>query len=153
MELDFQFFGVKEMEQVFRALPDRMQNNVISTAIRGGAAIVRNAAKSNLTSQGSVRTGLLRKSISTRVKNYKSDGTVYAAVGSRYDVVGTTPEGRRMRPANYAHLVEFGTVAARAKPYLRTALDNNRSAVFSAITAKARKGLAREIKKLRKATK
>lgn len=152
MDLDFQFFGTKEMEQVFRAIPERMQNNVMSSAVRGGATVVKNAAKQNLISRGSIRTGLLHRSINTRIKKYREDGTVYAAIGPRYDVVGTTPDGKRIRPANYAHLVEFGTVNTRAKPFLRPAIDQNRSAVFSAITKKARTGLAREIKKLRKAT-
>lgn len=152
MELDFQFFGAEEMEQLFRALPERMQNNVMSSAVRGGAAVIRKAARLNLVSRGAIRTGLLHQSINVRIKNYRRDGVVYAAIGPRYDVVGTTPKGKRIRPANYAHLVEFGTVSANAKPFLRPAIDQNREAVFSGITQRARRGLAREIKKLRRAT-
>ena len=152
MDLDFQLFGVKEMEAVFFALPERMQKNVLSSAVRGGASIIKKAAKSNLQANGSVRTGLLFKSINIRVKRYSRSGIIYAAVGARRDVVGTTIDGRRIVPANYIHFVEFGTRKSRAKPFLRPAVDNNRSDVFSEITHRARKGLAREIKKLRKAT-
>ena len=152
MELDFQFFGAREMDQLFDALPGKMQASVIATAVRGGASIIRKNAKANLVAKGSIRTGLLHESINVRVKNYRADGIVFAAVGARRDVVGTTPEGKRIRPANYAHLVEFGTVTTRAKPFLRPALDSSRAAVFSKMSERARVGLAREIAKLRKAT-
>lgn len=152
MDLEFNLFGEKELEQVFEALPERMQKNVLTSALRGGASVISKAAKANIKSDGTVRTGLLHKSITVKVKRYTSAGVVYAAVGPSRTVVGTTEKGRRIAPANYAHLVEFGTIRSRAQPFLRPALDRNRQAAFDGITARAQKGLVREIKKLRKAT-
>lgn len=152
MDIEFNLFGDKEMEKVMDALPERMQKNVLAAAVRGGASTISKAAKGNIKADGTVRTGLLHKSITIKVKRYTRDGVIYAAVGASRRVIGTTVNGRRIVPANYAHLVEHGTRTSRAKPFLRPALDANRKAVFDGMTRRARKGLAREIMKLRRAT-
>lgn len=152
MELDFNISGAEELDRVLFALPERMQKNVLSTAVRGGAAVLSKAAKANIQADGSVRTGLLHRSIGVRVKRYSRSGVIYAAVGARRSVVGTTEDGRRIVPANYAHLVEFGTRHSKAKPFLRPALDHNKNRVFNGMAAATRKGMAREIAKLRRAT-
>lgn len=152
MDIEFNLFGEKELMAVFEALPERMQKNVLSAAVRGGAAVISKAAKRNLKTNNSIRTGLLHKSITIKVKRYTSQGVIYAAVGANRSTVGTLPNGRRLVPANYAHLVEKGTRNSRAEPFMRPALDANRKRVFEQITARARKGMAREIRKLRKTT-
>lgn len=153
MDIEFNLLGVEEMEALFKALPQAMQKNVLTSAVRKGSRIIQKAAKRNLQVSGTIRTGLLHHSINFKIKVYKS-GIVYAAIGARRDVVGTTPEGKRIRPANYIHLVEgeFGTRHIRARPFLRPALDNNRTNVFNTMIREARRGMTRNIKKLRKAT-
>jgi hypothetical protein len=51
-----------------------------------------------------VRTGLLRKSIGTRVRMYQS--TAVGVVGPRH--MPTQIGGKTLDPGNYGHLVEFG---------------------------------------------
>lgn len=152
MELEFQMFGVEELEEAFKVLPEVMQKRVINTALRGAASIVQRSARANLRGNNSVRTGLLVRSISIKLKRYSATGTVWAGVGPDRSIVGTTPEGRRIVPANYAHLIEGGTRRVPPKPFLRPAVDQNFNAALSEFTKRARKGMAREIVKLRRAT-
>lgn len=152
MELELRMFGTEEMEEVFKVLPEAMQKRVINTALRGAASIVRTAARANLRGNNSVRTGLLVRSISVKLKRYTASGVVWAGVGPDRSVVGTTPEGRRIVPANYAHLVERGTRHVPPRPFLRPAVDNNFDPALAEFTRRARKGMAREIRKLRAAT-
>jgi hypothetical protein len=56
------------------------------------------------------RSGLLRKGMTKKVRSYKS-GIAWGAIGPDRDLVGMwgIRKPRRIRPANYAHLVEGGT--------------------------------------------
>lgn len=153
MELEFNLFGASELEKVFEALPARFRDRVVATAVRAGASTLRKAARQNIVSDGSVRTGMLWRSIAVKVKRYNSRGVIWAGVGADRKIVGTDENGKRIVPANYLHLVELGTAHSRARPFLRPALDANRTKIFGDIQAAARKGLAREIAKLRVATK
>lgn len=151
IELELKTFGSKEAGTLFEQLPAAFQKRVLNTAARGGAAVVRKAAKANLESNGSIRTGLLHRSIAIRVKKYAS-GIVWAGVGADVGVTGRTANGKNVVPANYIHLVEFGTINQRAEPFLRPAVDANKTAIQAAVVKAAEKGLNRELKKLDKKT-
>lgn len=150
-DLELKLFGDQATAKVFEQLPKAFQKRVLTTAARGGAAVIRRAARANLQANGTIRTGLLEQSISLRVKAYKS-GTVWAGVGADKGTRGRTARGRNITPANYLHLVEFGTRHSKARPFLRPAVDNNRGPIQAAVLKRAEKGLNREIKKLDKLT-
>lgn len=95
------------------------------------------AARRNLTEDGSVRTGLLRKAIISKalvIRGKNSGETrVWAGVGINRKVNGVDEYGRPVKPTKYAHLVEYGHAdsrdkrgkgipAARAKPFMRRAI-------------------------------
>ena len=84
------------------------------------------AARRNLTENGSIRTGLLRKAITSKsivIRGKNSGETrVWAGVGINKKVNGVDEYGRPVKPTKYAHLVEYGHAAARAKPFMRRAI-------------------------------
>lgn len=73
---------------------------------------------------------------------------VWAGVGADKGLSGRTATGRNIAPANYLHLVEYGTRNSKAKPFLRPAVDANLPLIQSTVIDRAEKGLNREIKKL-----
>lgn len=94
-------------------------------------------ARRNLTEDGSVRTGLLRKAIISKAQVIRGKNSgetrVWAGVGINRKVKGVDEYGRPVKPTKYAHLVEYGHVnsrdkhgkgipAARAKPFMRRAI-------------------------------
>lgn len=98
---------------------------------------IAEAARRNLTEDGSVRTGLLRKAITSKsivIRGKNSGETrVWAGVGIDRKVNGIDEYGRPVKPTKYAHLVEYGHAgsrdkrgkkipAARAKPFMRRAI-------------------------------
>ena len=98
---------------------------------------IAEAARRNLTEDGSVRTGLLRKAITSKsivIRGKNSGETrVWAGVGIDRKVNGVDEYGRPVKPTKYAHLVEYGHAdshdkrgkkipAARAKPFMRRAI-------------------------------
>lgn len=149
--LQLKTFGDKQTEKLFEQLPAAFQKRVLNVAARAGASVIRKAARANLQSNGSIRTGLLYRSIALRVKKYAS-GVIWAGVGADSAVSGRTSDGKNIVPANYIHLVEFGTAHTKAAPFLRPAVDSNKPAIQAAVLKGAEKGLAREIKKLDKTT-
>lgn len=103
-------FDNKALLQTLKQFPKNIQRNVMSGAVRAGAAVIRNEAKARVPK----RTGNLKKSII--VMKRKSEG--YGVI--RYSV---TPSKKGKHSGWYAHFIEFGTVNQSAKPFLRPALD------------------------------
>lgn len=63
-------------------------------------------------------TGLLKKSIGRRVRSYRGGTVISGIVGPRSGFAITLPNGKKVNPAKYAHLVEFGRKAVKAKKAL-----------------------------------
>lgn len=105
------FKGGKELQDLLNTLPAKMERNVMRSALRAGAAVIRDAARENINDD----TGALSKSVrvSTRAR--------------RGEVTATVKAGNKK--AFYAHMVEFGTA-----PHLIEARDEDRP------TRKTRKG-------------
>lgn len=132
-----------EMQRRLRKSGDKVFMRVLPPATRAAARQVVNSARSNVPK----RTGLLKKSLGLRVKPYRRNGTVYAAIGPRSGFkqqIGTVTRGPNAgkpiyaNPTQYAHLVERGTSRHSAKPFLRPALDSTAGSQFTAFASKAR---------------
>lgn len=104
-------------------------------------------------------TGLLRKSIASKVKTYPN-GSVVAIIGPRDDAKFRQPVVRKKgkwfpstvtaNPVKYAHLVELGhggRAAAPAKPFLAPALAASQSQVKARFAQAVREGLEKEAAK------
>ena len=94
------------------------------------------------------RTGQLRKSIGIKQKKYPA-GIIWTGVGPRSGFKIETEEFGPVNPVNYAHLIEFGNDRFRPRPFLRPALDKNRSRINGIMQSELRKGIVRETNKAR----
>lgn len=172
--------NVRPLQRKLRTFGDRLYKRWMKKAMRAGGTPIARLMR-NLASR---RTGGLKKSIGKRVKAYPRSKNVIAIIGPRADFAGLpTPEGvvwlrgkkgmqglrlrpgKRIRPAKYAHLVEFGTKAhvienwfghegqrklirgARSRPFVEPAYRQGEQAAFQKIAAKIREGVAAEARR------
>lgn len=113
-------------------------------------------------------TGLLKKSLGKKTKNYKRDGVSFVLVGPRN---GYKDPETGQNPVNYCHLVEYGTKrhevpgnpvlringnfvrgsvrhpGARMQPFLRPALDKNAPTAVDRYAKAMLRGIERMAKK------
>ncbi|ATQ75087.1 hypothetical protein CR152_11555 [Massilia violaceinigra] len=140
--------GGRELSALLSTLPAKLEKNVMRSALRAGAVVIREEAKANVP----VDQGLLKKSI--RVSTGAKRGVLTATVKA----------GGRMAP--HAHLVEYGTrphkieptnaealsisgtpfrsvehPGARPQPFMRPALDATAPQAIEAVAAQVRKRL------------
>ena len=141
--------GMKELAEALNGLPDRIQANVLRSALRAGAKLIQQEA----IQQVPVDSGDLRASI--KVGTRSSRGIVQATIKAG----GKT--------AWYAKFIEFGTAAhtitakdggflsfgghqyrsvshpgIQARPFMRPALDGRAQAAIQAVADAMRKRLA-----------
>ena len=123
MTLGMELLGSGRLVRKLQELGPRIEKKATRRAVReAGRPIVR-AAKSKAPRE----TGLLRVSIGMAVRHYRGFGSA-SVIGPRTNFKSKKREklsGSKARraPHKYAHLVEFGTVRSRARPFLRPAYD------------------------------
>lgn len=133
--------GMRELALALEQLPTKVQNNAMRGAMRAGAKVMAQEARSS--AQFIDRSGLLRKTI-----NYTSG--VRFGVVKAYVTAGK--KRSKQRRAFYAHMVEFGTAAhrlkggthpgSRPKPFMRPTLDHKAQAAIVAVREYMRERLA-----------
>lgn len=140
--------GGRELDAMLRALPVKIERNILRAALRAGAAEFRTAAKANVP----VDSGALRRSIKV------TTGSKNGRVTARLKVGGVL--------APHAFLVEYGTKphkikakkdgaltvggnlvaevdhpGARPRPFMRPAFDTKPPAAIAAVGSKIRERL------------
>ena len=129
IDLNAQIIGDKRLIKKLNSLAPRLKKKVMKSAMRKGASVVAKRAKTKVKK----RSGFLRKSIKAKsTKNGNARIFVSPKVEGEY-------RGKTVKPAKYAHLVEFGTQAAEAHPFLRPALNESKEEAFDAVASEARK--------------
>jgi HK97 gp10 family phage protein len=162
--------GGRALDEALRTLVPKIQRNIMKSALRAGANVIKNEAKANApvgpTSGENARlyggyAGALRDSIRTSVGTDRS-GRISAAV----KVGGKTKKGADVF---YAHFVEFGTrphlikakpgealsiggslhqsvqhPGMRPQPFFRPAFDNKAQAALTAVAEQIRRRLTKE---------
>jgi len=131
--------GWTETKQMMKALPEKIQANVIRYAFNQAAKRV--AERAQATTAFKDRTGRLRNSIRVKQRRMRN-----GMVGS--DVVAETP---------YAHLIEFGRLQKTAtgfkqlprREFLKPALEETREETIRYITSKIRESVSRRLTKIR----
>lgn len=146
MSVTVKIEGLDDVVKRMLEAPSKVERYVAAAAVRAAAKPVINRARSLLPTKRDGSTGQLRKSIGVRVKRYK--GAVWAGVGPRPGfkaVKRTTRDGKPVyhNPTQIAHLVERGTSRARARPFLRPAIDGTRNEQFSSFARKAEESFER----------
>jgi len=108
-------FDTKALLKTLNTLPQNIQKNVMTGAIRAGANVVRDEARRRVPK----KTGTLAKSIISMQRKAKQ-GEIKFSV---------TPSKGGKNSGWYAQFIEFGTSKMSAKPFLRPAFEqsNNES--------------------------
>jgi len=170
----------RKLERNLKTLGNRLYKNWMKKAMRAGATPVAQA----MNRLAPRRTRALKKSIGKKIKAYKASQNVIAIIGPRSDFMGLVTDqgpvwlrgkkavgaakfrpGKRLRPAKYAHLVEFGTRAhvienwfghtgtrklirgARPQPFIEPAYRQAEQLAFHKIADKMRQGIATEARR------
>jgi len=107
--------GLQDLKRILEAFPVKVEKNIMRGAVRAGAKLVQQEAKSN----ARVLSGQMRNGI--KIGTNSRGGKVTATVRAR-------------GPHGYLALFhEYGTVKMRAHPFMRPALDSQaNSAVVAA---------------------
>jgi len=143
--------GFKQLEKSLSKLPKALADGVERTALREGAKPIEKRAKAGVP----VASGLLKRSIGISVKKNRrgeNKGNLSARVGARTGFEQTDMvDGVAVRknPVKYAHLVEYGTSTAPAKPFIRPAAESSKSEVLDGLAKGYDKGMGRVVKKIR----
>lgn len=138
--------GHKKLQREFRRLSGATQRRIVRRPLAAALTPILKAAKREVPKQ----TGSLKKSIGKVVRMFK--GAVWGGVGPRTggEFAYVDDQGNRHVPANYAHLIEFGTMNTPAKPFLRSAYDKTRTIAFRILASGIMSNLRKEIAKARK---
>ncbi|QXE85968.1 HK97 gp10 family phage protein [Geomonas nitrogeniifigens] len=131
--------GLAELEKRLQALPDKLAKNVLTRALRAGAAVFRDEAKRIAPKD----TGEMARDIMLK-KPRKGNGLeyqVYVRSGKKSRMAG---KKRNVdRDSFYWRFVEFGTAKMAAKPFMRPAFEAKRQEAIE----KVRESLAANIDK------
>ena len=140
---DVQMRGMtgKGVLRILDGLDKQVRKKIMGKAAFAAMTPVLKSAKARVT-RNSDRTGMLAKSLIRKKKDYGDGAIVWVGIGPDKNVVADFPGIGRVRPSNYAHLIEFGTVTQRAQPFLRPALDANFNTIQRILATDTRKGLA-----------
>jgi hypothetical protein len=135
MRLGAKLTNFREMSEMLAVLPAEVGNKVMGTAIDAAARPIERRAVEN----APANRGALKKSISRVVRKYPGSAVpAIAIVGPNKDFTQSKLQGGGDlkgvdRPANYAHLVEFGYHTRAAERVGETAQE------FRAFTAAERR--------------
>lgn len=146
--------GMKDLQRAIAQLAPELQNRAYKSVITEGGRVIQREAKSRVAR----KSGLLRKSINVKGMVFKS-GTAHAIIGIKRSVrgkpktvIGRNGKSRKVTPtpANYAHLVEYGTAHSAAAPFMRPAVDATKNTVFAGMVKGLDKALSRAVRKIAK---
>ena len=137
--------GIQELQRALGKLPKELVNKAEKAALRGGAFLISKAAKA----KAPVASGHLKKSIGINVRTVK--GKTTARIGAKSDRKTVTRYGKQVisNPANYAHLIEYGTSSRAARPFIRPAIESSKDEVLGAMTKSFNANLGKVVSKIR----
>lgn len=113
--------GLEDLIAKLNALPAKLEKKVIRAAVRKGANIIRDKARSYVP----VDTGDLKKSITVSGAKYKK-GTIALAIKPRNNK-------KKGVTVFYGRFIEYGTSKMAAKPYMRPAYDEAEKEVLDTV--------------------
>ena len=140
--------------RLLKWLPEKLQQKVLRKAVGVASRKLAKAVRSGIP----IRTGILKKSIGSKVKIYKKTGAVVGVIGARKGFrqqIGTYKQdsGKSARyphkkgdpvfanPVNYLHLVELGTFRTRAFKVLENTTNAMKPTIRAEMIKAINKGL------------
>lgn len=145
----FDLKGMDKAIERMKALPNDVRKKVVMGALRKSATLVVKAAKANAMRHDDPATGRkIASNIQARFgsKTYKATGDVMYRIGVA-NPKGAIPKGNPDEgdkgPTPHWHLLELGTEAMAARPFMLPALADNIEAATNAFAAEAAKRIAK----------
>lgn len=147
--------GLGEVQRKLKLLPDRLGNRAMRRALRRGANVIRDAARSNAKRIDDPET---REQIWKNIavagggrRRERAAGGVMMRVGVRggaRPLKKGTETGLSGGNTTHWRFVEFGTSEARAQPFMRPAAASSASAAYQAVVAAAPAEIDKELRKM-----
>lgn len=132
--------GLRELGEAMRELQVDFAQKVARQAVGAAARVVKRRAVRNVVSSPAVRTGSLRDAVIVKaVPKWQTPYTAEAIVTVRGRGKARGKVDQKQNRAPHAHFVEFGTVNMPAEPFLRPALEVERTAATEAMASALRK--------------
>lgn len=130
-----ELIGDKKLIKEIKSFGNIKIRRIMRKAIKPALTPIARQARANVP----VKSGELKRAISKKVGKRGAWGKVYVRSTGTIRIQG---EGEtKVNPARYAHLVEFGTSVAEAKPFLVPALDSQKAVAMVILANKARKAI------------
>jgi HK97 gp10 family phage protein len=133
--------GIDEIRRSLERLTPDLQRRAYRSALTSGSRVIAKNAKRKL---GKGESGLLKKSIGMKYLPATARSQAMGIIGPRRGMGGVY-NGQRRNPTRYAHLVENGTRNMAAKPFIRPAIVESSSEVFSKMSSMIERTIARSI--------
>ena len=141
MEAEFNIKGLAALNKELKRLPEDFSKKALAGAVGAAARLLRDAAKDNVP----VNTGNLKSALRAKKKKTHSKYiSNYAA--------NIKSKGANGVPSYYGFIVENGSNKMPARPFMRTAFDENREQavmVFNRILDKKIKFYQRKIERMK----
>jgi HK97 gp10 family phage protein len=135
--------GLNAIKRKLEELPAQLRRKAYRSALSSGARVIAKAAKRKV---GKGESGMLKKSIGIKYLPATTRSQALGLVGPKRGNGGIY-NGKLRNPTRYAHLVEKGTRHSAAKPFLRPAMIETQSEVFSKMSAMIERAIANELAK------
>ena len=144
LDLELNFSGTDEMQQVMNALPDRLRGSVAVAALRAGLKPVQEEMKR----RAPVGSTAVKKNRRKMKYGKLRDSIIISATHkSAYGATATIHTGK----AYWGMFQEFGTSKQAAHPFFRPAWDAKQTEITAEIAKYLEKRIEREVKSLTKA--
>jgi HK97 gp10 family phage protein len=129
----FHVSGLRELGEAMRELKKEVSQSIARSMTNAGAQVVKKAAIANIQRNPSIDTGSLRDSVIVkklpRSQSQLTSEHIVTVRGRGKIIKRGKKKGQRQTEAPHAHFIEFGTVKMKAEPFLRPALDQQKSRI------------------------
>jgi len=143
--------GLADLQKFLDALPAKMEANIMRSALRQGANVIRNEAKANVP----VKTGLLRDGLKVSTRSRRGKVTASVKAGGKHGYIARWIEygtaAHFIKPKNAKSLFFAGLFSngvdhpgSAPKPFMRPALDTQAQAALVAVGDAIKKRLTKQ---------
>lgn len=146
MAIDIRAIGFDHLEKKLHKLVDKTQKKIVSGALRKESTRTKRRIVANIKGQDLIKTGnMLTAFKGAKVKTAKGSRN-FIRIGVENptrDALGIAPDD----PYYYPYSVEFGHGSVEPKPFIRPAVDENKTQSLYEIGQDIGKGIEREAMK------
>lgn len=159
MDFQVRIEGLEEVQRKLKLLPERLGRNAMRRALRRGANIIRDQARTNAraiddpeTRENIARNIAVRGMSRRQERAGKFIGMKVGVLGgARSKVKGSALTGKGGPGGDTRHwrFLEFGTSRMPAQPFMRPSMANSAAKVFQEISGHMSEQLDKELDKLK----